>query len=202
MKPNLSRLFARPGAVTLTAVPDGLTGKLIADLVAASRAPRLLFVARDGQRLAEVQRALAFFAPDIEALEFPAWDCLPYDRVSPHAGIVARRMATLARLAAPAKRPQAILTTVNAALQRAPERGVVASGSITAEVGHDIAMDDLIDWLEVNGFLRSPTVRETQGWRTTFAAPRVCRRRSCGRCRSMCLRSGRPARHSENIARA
>ena len=29
-------------------------------------------------------------------MEFPAWDCLPYDRVGPSAGIAAERMATLA----------------------------------------------------------------------------------------------------------
>ena len=137
-----------------------MAGKLVADLVRATGRKRLVFVARDGQRLAEVQRALAFFAPDIEALELPAWDCLPYDRVSPHSAIVARRMATLAKLAETASGPQVILTTVNAALQRLPEQAVVAAGTISAEVGRDMDMKDLVAWLEVNGFLRSPTVRE------------------------------------------
>ena len=40
-----------------------------------------------------------FFAPEIEVLAFPAWDCLPYDRLSPTAGVSAQRMATLTRLA-------------------------------------------------------------------------------------------------------
>ena len=33
-------------------------------------------------------------------LTFPAWDCLPYDRVSPNADIVSRRIDVLTRLAA------------------------------------------------------------------------------------------------------
>ena len=68
--------------------------------------------------MAALARALAFFAPDIEMLEFPAWDCLPYDRVSPHAGVVAQRMTTLSRLARVKgrDRPSVLLTTVNAAL--------------------------------------------------------------------------------------
>src|SRR5437868_10690461 len=94
---TLEQALRRGGEVTLAAVPDGLAGKALADVLAASGVGRLLFVARDGQRLAEVQRAIAFFAPAIEVLEFPAWDCLPYDRVSPHTAIVARRMATLSR---------------------------------------------------------------------------------------------------------
>ena len=40
-----------------------------------------------------------FFIPSIEALTFPAWDCLPYDRVSPNGEIVSRRIDTLTRLA-------------------------------------------------------------------------------------------------------
>jgi transcription-repair coupling factor (superfamily II helicase) len=156
----LQAALARGRALTLAAVPDGLVGKTLADGLKASAADRLLFVARDGQRLAEVSRALAFFAPDIEALEFPAWDCLPYDRVSPHVSVVAARMATLARLSAPKGKPTIVLTTVNAALQRAPERKLVAQGAVSAVVGGDVAMDDLTAWLETNGFLRSPTVRE------------------------------------------
>ena len=51
-------------------------------------------------------------------MRFPAWDCLPYDRVSPVADIVARRLATLARLIQPITKPLVLLTTVNAVLQR------------------------------------------------------------------------------------
>ncbi len=43
----------------------------------------VLFVARDGQRLPAIVEALAFAAPGLPVLELPAWDCLPYDRVSP-----------------------------------------------------------------------------------------------------------------------
>ena len=156
----LTTALTRGGELTLAAVPDGMAGMTLADLLRAGGGGRLLFVARDGQRLAEVQRGLAFFAPDIEVLEFPAWDCLPYDRVSPHVAVVAGRMATLARLSAAATGPQIVLTTVNAALQRVPERRLVGSGSVSAVVGDDISMDDLVDWLETNGFLRTPTVRE------------------------------------------
>jgi transcription-repair coupling factor (superfamily II helicase) len=157
---TIEQALKRGGEVTLAAVPDGLAGKALADVLAASGGQRLLFVARDGQRLAEVQRALAFFAPKVEVLEFPAWDCLPYDRVSPLNAIVARRMATLARLAEKARAPQIVLTTVNAILQRVPTRAVVTAGSMSAVVGRDFAITGLTTWLERNGFLRAPTVRE------------------------------------------
>ena len=46
--------------------------------------------ARDDSRMARLAEALAFFAPDAEVLRFPAWDCLPYDRVSPNPELVSR----------------------------------------------------------------------------------------------------------------
>src|SRR5690242_2589439 len=112
--------------LTLAGVPDGAEGLVVADLaraIAAGTHPpaiSLAILCRDGPRMAALSRAIAFFAPDIEVLEFPAWDCLPYDRVSPHPAVVAARMMTLARLARIVGRdhPAVLLTTVNAILQR------------------------------------------------------------------------------------
>ena len=58
----------------------------------------LAVVCRDGPRMQQLARALEFFAPDLPVMQFPAWDCQPYDRVSPHGGILAQRLTTLARL--------------------------------------------------------------------------------------------------------
>ena len=59
----------------------------------------MLHVARDDRRLEALEQALSFFAPQVRVITFPAWDTVPYDRVGPHSDIVARRMATLAKLA-------------------------------------------------------------------------------------------------------
>ena len=53
----------------LKAVPDGR--------VAA------VFVARDGRRLQRMDETLRTLMPGHEIVTLPAWDCLPYDRVSP-----------------------------------------------------------------------------------------------------------------------
>src|SRR5262249_21010716 len=86
----------RPLAVAVVA--EGADASVCAELAAAvaahgaAPATSLLVICRDGARMATLARALSFFAPDLAVLEFPAWDCLPYDRVSPHAGAVALRM--------------------------------------------------------------------------------------------------------------
>jgi transcription-repair coupling factor (superfamily II helicase) len=112
--------------------------------------------------MAMLSRALNFFAPDIEVLEFPAWDCLPYDRVSPHPAVVAQRTMTLARLARVTGRahPAVLLTTVNAVLQRVPARDTLTKQSLSAAAGNLLPMSGITQWLDLNGFNRAATVRE------------------------------------------
>src|SRR5215471_12413137 len=154
--------------VTLAGVADGAEGMVTADLARAVAAKAgaaptsLLVICRDGQRLAQLVRGLAFFAPDIAVEQFPAWDCLPYDRVSPHAAIVAQRMIALSRLARTTgrDRPAVLLTTVNAVLQRVPARRLVAVQALSAAPGNMLRMDGVVAWLELNGFTRTSTVRD------------------------------------------
>ncbi len=154
--------------LTLAGIADGAEGLVIADLaraIAASVKPpavSMAVICRDGSRMAVLARALAFFAPDIEVLEFPAWDCLPYDRVSPHAAAVAQRVMTLARLARVKGRehPAVLLTTVNAVLQRVPPREEIAKQSLSAAPGNVLPMAGITQWLELHGFTRAATVRE------------------------------------------
>jgi transcription-repair coupling factor (superfamily II helicase) len=159
----------KPGKLlNLAGVADGAEGLVVADLaraIASGANPPAIstaVVCRDGSRMAALSRALGFFAPDIEVLEFPAWDCLPYDRVSPHPAVVAQRMITLARLARVTGRahPAVLLTTINAALQRVPERGLIAKQSLSAAPGNVQPMATITQWLELNGFNRAATVRE------------------------------------------
>jgi len=152
----------------LAGVADGAEGLVLGDLartVAAGDKPpaiSLAVICRDGARMAMLARAIGFFAPETEILEFPAWDCLPYDRVSPHAAIVAQRMSVLARLARirGRERPSVLLTTVNAILQRVPARESVARQSLAAAPGNRLPMSGVTGWLELNGFNRAATVRE------------------------------------------
>ena len=158
----------RPGRpLTLAGVADGAEGLVVADLArtvaarATAPATTLTVVCRDGPRMAALAQAVAFFAPEIEVITFPAWDCLPYDRVSPHAGVVAERMAALTRLVGPqGSAPRVLITTVNAALQRVPAKDLVARQSLAAAPGNMIPMQNVVDWLELNGFMRASTVRE------------------------------------------
>ncbi|MBN9582576.1 MAG: transcription-repair coupling factor [Afipia sp.] len=159
----------RPGhPVTLANVAEGAEGLVVSDLARAvaakTEAPAvsLAVVCRDGPRMAQLARALGFFAPDLDVMQFPAWDCQPYDRVSPHGGILAQRLTTLARLSRlkGSEKPLIVLTTVNAILQRVPAREQVAAQALSVAPGHRVPMDNIAAWLEHNGYSRTSTVRE------------------------------------------
>ncbi|MGB7699196.1 MAG: transcription-repair coupling factor, partial [Methylovirgula sp.] len=160
--------LAKGGSLTLASLPDGFDAFCVADLTRAlaraERAVVLVHVARDEQRARAFDEALAFAAPEIEILDFPAWDCQPYDRVSPNAAVAARRMTALSRLArsrSAKEQPRILSTTVNAILQRVPPLEKVAADYFSAAPGNAVSMDELVRWLEDNGFSRAPTVRDT-----------------------------------------
>ncbi|PDT77114.1 transcription-repair coupling factor [Bradyrhizobium sp. C9] len=158
-----------PGRVlTIANVAEGAEGLVISDLARAIAAqPKrpavsLAVVCRDGARMQQLARALEFFAPDIAVMQVPAWDCQPYDRVSPHSGILAQRLTALAKLSrlVGSDKPLIVLTTVNAAVQRVPAREQVAAQALSVAPGNVVPMDSVVAWLEHNGYTRSSTVRE------------------------------------------
>ncbi|MFQ5773619.1 MAG: transcription-repair coupling factor [Kiloniellaceae bacterium] len=161
MTPTLKEL-PPSGRLLIANAPEGLDALVLAGL-AAEAAPRpLLHVARDEVRMARTAEALRFFAPQVEVLAFPAWDCLPYDRVGPHRDVLARRIDVLTRLIDPeaAAAGRVVVTTVNALLQRLPPRGAFAGRVLEGRVGAPLERGTLTDYLTRNGYCRAETVGE------------------------------------------
>ncbi|MEM6741051.1 MAG: transcription-repair coupling factor [Pseudomonadota bacterium] len=152
-------LTPEPGRVTVSGAPEGYDAQLLARELEAGRS--VVHVARDDKRLEAMRAALAFFAPQAVVVDFPGWDCLPFDRVSPNPDISARRMATLAALAQgvlPA--PFVVLTTLSAATQRVPARAVLREAAFVADVGGRVDEARLRAFLVRMGFVQAPTVTE------------------------------------------
>jgi len=148
-----------PTQITVGGAPEGYDARLLAELVDAQNGP-VVHIARDDKRLDEIRNSLRFFAPSLPVFVFPAWDCLPYDRISPNSDVSAARMATLAMLAQGFKKPFLLLTTVNAATQRVPARTLMQSSSFVATVGKQIDERALRQFLVRMGFNQAPTVME------------------------------------------
>lgn len=121
-----------------------------------------MFVMRDGQRQGPLVEALKFVAPELPVLELPAWDCLPYDRVSPGADAAARRLSAMSAMAALVEKPHRaiVLVSANALLQRMPPKGQIEAQAFSAKPGNQVSMEDLAKRLEAAGFDRESTVRD------------------------------------------
>ena len=163
---------------TVYGAPEGWDAAVVGRLAGTENSRRWLHVCRDDGRMARFAAALAFFQPEVEALTFPAWDCLPYDRVSPNGEIVSRRIDTLTRLAAgphpnppprardgnvgtaEPKAPLVVLTTVNALVQRVPPRRLFDGRVLVLRPTGRIGGDRLQSFFRNNGYFRTDTVRE------------------------------------------
>jgi len=140
---------------------DGLDALYLADQAKAEALGFTLHVARDAPRAAQLAERIRFYAPELDVAILPAWDCLPYDRVSPNSDVMARRLEVLARLLGQGgKRPDLLLVTVNALLQKLPTADVIRSGLFAAKAGERIDRDQLLTCLARNGYRRSGTVVE------------------------------------------
>jgi len=148
---------------TVYGAPEGWDAVLLARRGAEhmeSHGAPLLHVTRDDSRMARLAEALAFFAPEIEVLRFPAWDCLPYDRVSPKPELVSERITTLACLLEKSERPRIVLTTVNALVQRVPPRHAFHGASRLLKAGGTVKPEVLTRFLESNGYGRASHTRQ------------------------------------------
>jgi transcription-repair coupling factor (superfamily II helicase) len=90
----LSHILKARKPLTLSSVPAGFLPWLAADLARAAHGTgsggRTVIIAADEAAIAPLQETVPVFAPEVEVLAFPAWDCLPYDRASPALRVMGR----------------------------------------------------------------------------------------------------------------
>ena len=137
--PALSRASTFKGALTSAtrsadfSLADGLRAPLLAGLMSAKRGPRaLLAIVATGRDSEALRTALDCVMPHAEVIEFPAWETLPHERLSPSAETVGKRIRALRRLqrwqadvdaasasdgTGPGPGPIVIVASVRAALQ-------------------------------------------------------------------------------------
>ncbi len=146
--------------MTLAGVTAGYRPYCLAD-IAVQSGKRTVFIATDDAALSAVAEAARYFQPELEIIEFPAWDCLPYDRASPALHTTSERLAALSRLAAPISGPQLVVTTANAVTQRVLTPDRVKELVTRLAPGTVIEQEKLISFLYANGFVRVDTVADS-----------------------------------------
>lgn len=160
---DFNTILSARSPLTLAGAPAGFLPWMVADLARAAFAQgsrRLVFVASDDVAMRAIVDAANYFAPELETLGFPAWDCLPYDRASPSLRATSERLATLHALQRSLTRPQILVTTINAVTQRTLTPFRIRQLVATLAPGERIDRDDLAALLQANGYVRTDTVAD------------------------------------------
>jgi transcription-repair coupling factor (superfamily II helicase) len=98
--PDLSRILAAKAPLTLASVARRSQPLVLADLAraAAMKGARAVFIAPTMPPCAPSWTMRRVLRARTDVIDFPAWDCLPYDRSSPAVSISTRRLAALHQL--------------------------------------------------------------------------------------------------------
>ncbi|MFZ4762478.1 MAG: transcription-repair coupling factor [Alphaproteobacteria bacterium] len=154
-------LFLKTNPKTLiTGAPAGYDAKILLALAENSAAGEAIYVASDEASALSMLEALQFFAPEAERLYFPPWDCLPYDRVSPHQDVVAERLTVLSQLLKPSGSFRIVVTTAAAMAQYLPPPQFIAAHGCSLRSGDKESPEKLKHMLQQQGYYRTDLVRE------------------------------------------
>ena len=151
--PGLDELLGRRTAAL--AVPEAARAPAVAGLSAASGRP--LLVAVPTRATAESLTAdLAAFLGDDEVEELPAWETLPFERVSPSIHTMGRRCRVLHRMTDPARAPSVVVASARALAQFVPAER--AAAPVTVSVGESVDQSALVQRLSAFGYHREHQV--------------------------------------------
>jgi transcription-repair coupling factor (superfamily II helicase) len=156
---SLHRILKATEPLTLGGIASGFLPWLLADLARAAKG-RAVFIAPDELAMRGIADAATYFAPELEIIQFPAWDCLPYDRASPSLRSSSDRLAALHALQSKPSGPQLLVTTINAATQRTLTPFRIRQLVATLAPGERIDRDKLAALLQANGYIRTDTVAD------------------------------------------
>nr|NUR37929.1 transcription-repair coupling factor [Sphingomonas sp.] len=125
-----------------------------------SKGGRAVVIAADEAAMRALAETVPLFAPEVEVLTLPGWDCLPYDRASPALRVMAERLATLNALQAKRDKPQLLVVTASAATQRVLTPFRVRQLTRKIAEGEQIKRETLVEQLNALGYQRADTVAE------------------------------------------
>ncbi len=160
---DIQRLIDASRPMTLAGAPPGFLPLMMADIARATGfAGRMaVFVAADEVGMRGMAETAGYFAPELEIVQFPAWDCLPFDRSSPSLAIAAERLAALHALQSESEAPRLLVTTINAITQKTltPFRVRQVVARLAPGERHEI--EKLAELLSANGYVRVESVADT-----------------------------------------
>ncbi len=138
----------------LSGVPEGYDVLILEKLLRVYKI--VYYVAVNDIYRQNLKESLATMFPDIKILDFPAWDTVPYDRVSPNCDIEGERLNTLFQISQEHnfQIPTLILTSVSACLQKVPSVDFFKGRVFDVYKNGILDEKELQSFLSANGYVR------------------------------------------------
>lgn len=160
---KINNLLNENNMVEICSVPDGADAMIINQYINENKKEKnFIFITSDGMAMEKAIEFLSYMNKDIDVLAFPAWDTVPYDRVSPNANIIAKRVSTLSEIAynPTPKKQRIIVTSVSAILQKLPPKKIFLNANFEITVGKELDFDKFLHFASINGYHRVEQVME------------------------------------------
>jgi transcription-repair coupling factor (superfamily II helicase) len=151
----LTRAIGDPGA--RLAIPEVARPISIAALAHLSDRRPLVVACPTGSMAGQLADDLQAFLGTDEVALFPAWETLPFERISPNVETMGQRMRLLWRLRDPERRPRVIVAGVRALLQRLGP-GAATIDPVVVRQGSIVDPDELAAQLVEFGYRREELV--------------------------------------------
>lgn len=157
--PALVSIMGKRSAVV--AVPETARPLTIAAIANDTERTPLVVAVPTSSEAERLRSDLAMFLGDDAVALFPAWETLPFERISPNVETMGRRLEVLWRLQDPARSPKIVVSSARALVQRLGP-GVDDLEPIIVGVGDQVDIADLARDLVDAGYRREPQV-ESRG---------------------------------------
>ena len=121
-----------------------------------------ILIAENERQVNEIVDFISYIDSEFAVVKLPAWDCLPYDRVSPNSDIMAQRANALSNAVKlwNEKKTFLLVTTVSSFIHKLVPKEHFSSKDFIIKVGHALDIDKLTSFLVENGYHMVNTVRE------------------------------------------
>ncbi|KPN17840.1 transcription-repair coupling factor [Arthrobacter sp. Edens01] len=146
--------------------PQGMRAALLAEMVDGlaeahdgaagdtAGAPVVLAVTATGREAEDLAAALRSYLPLAGIEEFPSWETLPHERLSPRSDTVGRRLSVLRRLAHPENDPVQIVVAPVRAVVQPLVKGLGDLQPVSLAVGDERPFDDVVKALADAAYAR------------------------------------------------
>jgi len=123
----------------------------------------IIYIAINDQKAKQAYDILNALLNDRKIYYFPAWDTLPYDRISPNLEIISQRLKALSELSVSDIKKQkksVIVTTVNSLLTKIIPKNILKENYFTISLNDEISQNKVTNFLISNSYHRTETVSD------------------------------------------